>query len=104
MSPSIPLARTSCLSDAIKNIAEPKESKKWPDTVQIFCTDLQHGRILAEYFYPSLRKGRRGQSDRFGQGAGHQHTNPRRLYSSFYLTGAEGCADHDSDPTPDAAC
>jgi hypothetical protein len=34
-----------------------------------------------------LWKGSRGQSDQFGQGAGHQHTNPRRLYGPFYLTG-----------------
>jgi hypothetical protein len=38
----------------------------------------------------------------FGQGAGHQHTNPRRLYGSFYLTGAEVRAYHDSDWTTNA--
>jgi len=70
--------------------------------VQILCADLQHGRILAEYSDPLLRKGSSGQSDQFGQGADHQNTNPRRLYGSFYLTGAEVCAYHDSDRTADA--
>ena len=59
--------------------------------MQIFCAELEHRRVLAEYPDPLLRKGSRGQSDQFGECAGHQYTNPRRLYGSFCLAGAEVC-------------
>ena len=90
------------LSDAVERIAYPEEAEERPDPVQIFCTDLQHRRILAENPDPCPRKGGSRKPDQFGEAACHEHANPRRPYGAFGLAGAEVGADHDADGAADA--